>query len=366
MRATAEGALVSLDAATGDMLALVGGADFNRNVFDHALQAYRQPGSSFKPFVYSAALERATSRACSSTIRSARSRMRKPARVHGARAISPTTTRASFRCGAAHALEEPGGGQPDAGYRRALRAAARGALGFDAQRNPASLPLALGAGAVTPLELASAYSVFANGGTRMEPRLILSVKQRHGGAIYEATAPSGERVVSARNAFVMDSMLRDVVKSGTARARAAPRRRGRQDGHVERLEGRVVRRLLVGHRRRCVARLRHAAPDGARPVRRWRCRSGSTMKTAVDGRTPVEATPPQDVALVDGDFVYAEYTRAARPTCRRTSAAASRAAGGGGGRCVRRAGQQRQACRADACRGRCGRARTRARSVPDG
>ena len=62
-------------------------------------------------------------------------------------------------------------------------------FGFDAQRNPASLPLALGAGAVTPLEL-SAYSVFANGGTRMEPRLILSVKQRHGGAIYEATAPS--------------------------------------------------------------------------------------------------------------------------------------------------------------------------------
>ena len=95
-------------------------------------------------------------------------------------------------------------------------------FGFDAQRNPASLPLALGAGAVTPLELASAYSVFANGGTRMEPRLILSVKQRHGGAIYEATAPSGERVVSARNAFVMDSMLRDVVKSAP-RARALRR-----------------------------------------------------------------------------------------------------------------------------------------------
>ncbi len=185
-------------------------------------------------------------------------------------------------------------------------------FGFDAQRNPASLPLALGAGAVTPLELASAYSVFANGGTRMEPRLILSVKQRHGGAMYEATSPAGERVVSARNAFVMDSMLRDVVKSGTARGALALRRddaagktgtsNGSKDVWFAGYSSGIVAVAWLGY-------------DTPRPMGRATGASLALpvwldyMKTAVDGRTPVEATPPQDVALVDGDFVYAEYTR---------------------------------------------------------
>ena len=308
-----EGALVSLDAATGDMLALVGGADFNRNVFDHALQAYRQPGSSFKPFVYSAALEKGyfpgvlvddTQRTLTHEETGARPwRPRNFANNYEGFIPVRRGLMRSKNLVAVSLMQAT-----DARYvqQHAVH------FGFDAQRNPASLPLALGAGAVTPLELASAYSVFANGGTRMEPRLILSVKQRHGGAMYEATAPSGERVVSARNAFVMDSMLRDVVKSGTARGALALRRddaagktgtsNGSKDVWFAGYSSGVVAVAWLGY-------------DTPRPMGRATGASLALpvwldyMKTAVDGRTPVEATPPQDVALVDGDFVYAEYTR---------------------------------------------------------
>ncbi|WP_455733141.1 penicillin-binding transpeptidase domain-containing protein, partial [Burkholderia stabilis] len=308
-----EGALVSLDAATGDMLALVGGADFNRNVFDHALQAYRQPGSSFKPFVYSAALEKGyfpgvlvddTQRTLTHAETGARPwRPRNFGnRYEGFIPVRRGLVR-SKNLVAVSLMQAT-----DARYvqQHAVH------FGFDAQRNPASLPLALGAGAVTPLELASAYSVFANGGTRMEPRLIQSVKQRHGGAMYEATTPEGARVVSARNAFMMDSMLRDVVKAGTARGALALRRddaagktgtsNGSKDVWFAGYSSGVVAVAWLGY-------------DTPRPMGRA---TGATlalpvwldyMKTAVDGRTPVDATPPQDVALVDGDFVYAEYTR---------------------------------------------------------
>ncbi|KVF77377.1 penicillin-binding protein [Burkholderia sp. FL-7-2-10-S1-D7] len=310
-----EVALVSLDAATGDMLALVGGADFNRNVFDHALQAYRQPGSSFKPFVYSAALEKGyfpgvlvddTQRTLTHEETGARPwRPRNFGnRYEGFIPVRRGLVR-SKNLVAVSLMQAA-----DARYvqQHAVH------FGFDAQRNPASLPLALGAGAVTPLELASAYSVFANGGTRMEPRLILSVKQRHGGAMYEATTPEGARVVSARNAFVMDSMLRDVVKAGTARGALALRRddaagktgtsNGSKDVWFAGYSSGIVAVAWLGY-------------DTPRPMGRA---TGATlalpvwldyMKTAVDGRTPVDATPPQDVALVDGDFVYAEYSRGA-------------------------------------------------------
>ncbi|NIF45478.1 PBP1A family penicillin-binding protein [Burkholderia sp. Tr-862] len=308
-----EGALVSLDAATGDMLALVGGADFNGSVFDHALQAYRQPGSSFKPFVYSAALEKGyfpgvlvddTQR----TLTHAET---------GARPWRPRNFGNRYegfipvRRGLVRSKNLVAVNLMQAADARYVQQHAVG-FGFDAQRNPASLPLALGAGAVTPLELASAYGVFANGGMRMVPRLILSVKQRHGGALYDAPAPDGTRVVSARNAFVMNSMLRDVVRAGTARGALALRRddaagktgtsNGSKDVWFAGYSSGIVAVAWLGY-------------DTPRPIGRA---TGATlalpvwldyMKTAVAGRTPAEATPPQDLALVDGDFVYAEYTR---------------------------------------------------------
>ncbi|AFQ52143.1 penicillin-binding protein 1A [Burkholderia cepacia] len=308
-----EGALVSLDAATGDMLALVGGADFNRNGFDHALQAYRQPGSSFKPFVYSAALEKGY---FPGVLVDDTQRTLTPAET-GARPWRPRNFGNRYegfipvRRGLVRSKNLVAVSLMQAADARYVQQHAVG-FGFDAQRNPASLPLALGAGAVTPLELASAYGVFANGGMRRVPRLILSVQQRHGGALYDAPAPDGTRVVSARNAFVMDSMLRDVVRAGTARGALALRRddaagktgtsNGSKDVWFAGYSSGIVAVAWLGH-------------DTPRPMGRA---TGGTlalpvwldyMKAAVDGRTPVDATPPQDVALVDGDFVYAEYTR---------------------------------------------------------
>ncbi|KHK60546.1 penicillin-binding protein [Burkholderia sp. A9] len=308
-----EGALVSLDAATGDMLALVGGADFNRNGFDHALQAYRQPGSSFKPFVYSAALEKGyfpgvlvddTQR----TLTHAET---------GARPWRPRNFGNRYegfipvRRGLVRSKNLVAVSLMQAADARYVQQHAVG-FGFDAPRNPASLPLALGAGAVTPLELASAYGVFANGGMRRVPRLILSVQQRHGGALYDAPAPEGTRVVSARNAFVMDSMLRDVVRAGTARGALALRRddaagktgtsNGSKDVWFAGYSSGIVAVAWLGHD---TPRPMGRATGGTLALPVWL----DNMKVAVDGRTPVDATPPQDVALVDGDFVYAEYTR---------------------------------------------------------
>lgn len=308
-----EGALVSLDAATGDMLALVGGADFNRNVFDHALQAYRQPGSSFKPFVYSAALEKGyfpgvlvddTQRTLTHAETGARPWRPRNFGNHYEGFIPVRRGLVRSKNLVAVSLMQA------AGPRYVQQHAA--AFGFDAQRNPPSLPLALGAGAVTPLELASAYGVFANGGMRMVPRLILSVRQRHGGALYDAPVPDGMRVVSARNAFVMDSMLRDVVRAGTARGALALRRddaagkTGTSNGSKD--------VWFVGYSSGIVA-VAWLGYDTPRPMGRATGASLALpvwldyMKTAVDGRTPLEATPPQDVALADGDFVYAEYLR---------------------------------------------------------
>ncbi|AIO36868.1 penicillin-binding, 1A family protein [Burkholderia cenocepacia] len=306
-----EGALVSLDVATGDMLALVGGADFSRNVFDHALQAYRQPGSSFKPFVYSAALEKGyfpgvlvddTQRTLTPAETGARPWRPRNFGNHYEGFIAVRRGLVRSKNLVAVSLMQAA----DARYvqQHAMR------FGFDAPRNPASLPLALGAGAVTPLELASAYGVFANGGVRTEPRLILSVKQRHGGVLYDAPAPDGTRVVSARNAFVMDSMLRDVVRAGTARGALALRRddaagktgtsNGSKDVWFAGYSSGVVAVAWLGYDTpRSMGRATGATL--ALPV--WL----DYMKTAVDGRTPIDTTPPQDVALVDGDFVYAEY-----------------------------------------------------------
>ncbi|MBU9631998.1 PBP1A family penicillin-binding protein [Burkholderia multivorans] len=312
---TLEGALVSLDAATGDMLALVGGADFSRNVFDHELQAYRQPGSSFKPFVYSAALEKGY---FPGVLVDDTQRTLTPAET-GARPWRPrnygnhyegfiAVRRGLVRSKNVVAVSLMQAADPQYVQQHAMR------FGFDARRNPASLPLALGAGAVTPLELASAYGVFANGGTRVEPRLILSVKQRHGGVLYDAPAPSGTRVVSARNAFVMDSMLRDVVRAGTARGALALRRddaagktgtsNGSKDVWFAGYSSGIVAVAWLGYDTpRSMGRATGATL--ALPV--WL----DYMKTAVDGRTPAEAVEPPDVARVDGDFVYAEYTRGA-------------------------------------------------------
>ncbi|KAB7628568.1 penicillin-binding protein 1A [Verminephrobacter eiseniae] len=215
-----EGALVALDPRNGSIRALVGGFDFNKNKFNHATQAWRQPGSSFKPFIYSAALEKGFTPA--TVINDAP--LFFGAGVTGGQPWEPKNYDGkydgpmSMRTGLAKSKNMVS--------IRILQAIGPktaqdwvGRFGFDVEKHPAYLPMALGTGSVTPLQLASAYCVFANGGYRVNPWLITKVTDHKGRVISEPPPPvSGEqsRAIAARNAFVMDSLLQEVTRSGTA------------------------------------------------------------------------------------------------------------------------------------------------------
>ena len=215
-----EGALVSLDPDTGAVRAMVGGFDFAKSKFNHVTQAWRQPGSSFKPFVYSAALEKGFTPA--TVINDAPlffdagvtgSQPWEPKNYDGTfegpmsmrRALAKSKNMVSIRI-----LDAVG---PVYAQEWVTR------FGFEAARHPAYLTLALGAGSVTPLQLASGYAVFANGGHRTSPVLITRLTDSRGRVLQEVkpSAPDESmRVVEARNAFVMTSLLQEVTRTGTA------------------------------------------------------------------------------------------------------------------------------------------------------
>ncbi|MFZ5542319.1 MAG: penicillin-binding protein 1A, partial [Pseudomonadota bacterium] len=217
-----QAAFVSLDADTGRVRALVGGFDFRRAQFNHATQAWRQPGSSFKPFLYSAALERGVMPATLVNDAPFVEGDWAPQNSDGdfdgpitlRQALARSKNMVSIRL-----LQH-------IGVPAALQWAGR--FGFDATKHPGNLTLALGAGSTTPLQLASAYAVFANGGRRVAPLLIERITDAQGTVLYEAPpapAGGGERVLPARNAFVMQSLLQEVTRSGTAaRAQQALKR----------------------------------------------------------------------------------------------------------------------------------------------
>jgi len=220
-----EAAMVALDPRTGAVRALVGGFDFQRNKYNHVTQAWRQPGSSFKPFIYSAALEKGFTPA---TVindapvvvdasltgglvwepRNYDGKYEGPMRLRTA--LVKSKNMVSIRI-----LQSIGTQYAQDYVRR---------FGFDADRHPPYLTLALGAGSVTPWQMARAYAVFANGGYRIDPYLIDRIVDDRGNLLAEAQpAKAGDeslRVIDARNAFIVDSMLQDVVRSGTG-ARAA-------------------------------------------------------------------------------------------------------------------------------------------------
>jgi penicillin-binding protein 1A len=216
-----ESAFVAANTEDGSIRALVGGFDFNRNKFNHVTQAWRQPGSSFKPFIYSASLERGLSPATivndapiSFDAGQTGGQAWEP-KNYDNKYEGPMTMRRglmqSKNMVSIRVLNK-------IGARYGQEFAAR--FGFEPERNPAYLTLALGAGATTPLQMAGAYAVFANGGYRISPYLISKVTDSDGKVLSEARpARSGDeanRVIDARNAFLMDSMLKDVVRHGTA------------------------------------------------------------------------------------------------------------------------------------------------------
>ena len=215
-----EGAFVALDPRDGAIKAMVGGFDFNKNKFNHVTQAWRQPGSSFKPFIYSAALEQGVTPA--TIVNDAP--MFFDASVTGAQPWEPKNYDGTFdgplsvRKGLADSknmisiriLQVVG---PQSAQQWATR------FGFDADKHPAYLTMALGVGSATPLQIATGYAVFANGGYRVNPWLISKVTDTRGKVIYQAkpgVLDESVRAIDPRNAFVMSSLLNEVTRSGTA------------------------------------------------------------------------------------------------------------------------------------------------------
>ncbi|MCX7960346.1 MAG: penicillin-binding protein 1A [Burkholderiales bacterium] len=227
----AEAAFVALDPTDGAIRALVGGFDFQRNKFNHVTQAWRQPGSAFKPFIYSAALEKGYTPATVVPDEP----IVVEAEVTGSQRWEPKNYDGKFE-GPMTLRTALAKSKNMVSIRLLQDITPKYAqdfvqrFGFDADKHPPYLTLALGAGSVTPLQMARAYGVFANGGYLVEPYFILRVVDDRGnplGAARPRTAgDEALRVLDARNAFIMDSLMQDVTRYGTA---AAAARLGRRD-----------------------------------------------------------------------------------------------------------------------------------------
>ena len=223
---------IALDPATGAVTALVGGFDFNRNKFNHVTQAWRQPGSSFKPFIYSASLEKGFTPASMIddepiTLSAAETgsgsawepknfdnTYEGPMRMRTA--LTKSKNMVSIRI------------LQSIGVRYAQDYITR--FGFSPKDHPPYLAMALGSGSVTPWQMAGAYAVFANGGYRVRPYIISKIVDPRGKVIeetkFDEVGKNAVRVIDARNAFLMTSMMQDVARIGTA---AKARQIGRYD-----------------------------------------------------------------------------------------------------------------------------------------
>ena len=216
-----EAALVALDPENGAIRALVGGFDFNQNKYNHVTQASRQPGSSFKPFIYSAALEKGYTPA--TVMEDAP--LNFAANETGNKAWSPQNYENTFegamslRKALAHSVNTVAIRLlHEIGPRYAQNYVTR--FGFAADDHPPYLTMALGAGSTTPMQMAGAYAVFANGGYRVKPNLITKIVDHNGKVLvsnkFTQAGNGAPRVIDARNAFIMNSMLQSVIENGTA------------------------------------------------------------------------------------------------------------------------------------------------------
>jgi penicillin-binding protein 1A len=223
-----EAALVSMESETGAIRALVGGFDFAANQFNHATQAQRQPGSSMKPFLYSAALEKGVT--ATTTVDDYPITI--PAAKTGSEDWEPKNNDDKYD-GPMSVRQGLAKSRNTVSVRLIQKIGVKYAhdymmkFGFDPRTNPPVYALALGSGAASPLQMATAYSAFANGGVKIKPYLITRITDQRGVEVFTHKVPTPqdvEQIIDPRNAFIMSNLLRESVRSGTAtRAQALKR-----------------------------------------------------------------------------------------------------------------------------------------------
>ena len=313
-----EGALVAITPQTGAIRALVGGFDFAKNKFNHVTQAWRQPGSSFKPFIYSAALEKGFTPA---TVVND-SPLFFDSAVTGGQPWEPKNYDGKFdgpmslRTGLAKSKNMVSIRVLQAvGPRPAQEWVTR--FGFDEDKHPAFLTMALGAGSVTPMQMATGYSVFANGGHLVQPHLITRITDFKDRVLVDspAVAQLGETpAIPARNAFVMTSLLQEVTRSGTAaRAQGTLKRpdiygktgttNDAMDAWFAGYQTNLAAVVWIGYD--TPRKLGDRETGGGLSLPVWI----SFMETALRSVPISEPPVPEGVVHVSGDWMYEEYAK---------------------------------------------------------
>ena len=315
-----EGAFVALDPRDGAVRALVGGFDFTKNKFNHVTQAWRQPGSSFKPFIYSAALERGFTPA--TVVNDAP--LFFDAGVTGGQPWEPKNYDGTFD-GPMSLRSGLKKSKNMVSIRILQSIGARYAqdwithFGFEAEKHPAYLTMALGAGSVTPMQMATAYSVFANGGYRVNPYLISKITDQRGKVLLEAKPSAlneSTRAISARNAFIMDSLLQEVARSGTAAKAQAMLKRADLFGKTGTTND-SIDTWFVGFQPTLTAavwmgydtpkKLGDRETGGGLSLPIWI----NYMEYALKGVPVTEYPAPEGVVHAGGEWYYNEYARGA-------------------------------------------------------
>ncbi len=311
-----EGAFVAINPRDGSVRALVGGFDFAKNKFNHVIQAWRQPGSSFKPFIYSAALEKGFTPA---TIVND-GPLFFDAGVTGGQAWEPKNYDGTFE-GPMSVRRGLAKSKNMVSIRILQSVGTRNAqewvtkFGFDEDKHPAYLTMALGAGSVTPMQMATGYSVFANGGMRVQPHVITRVTDQKGKVLVDNPAQpvdEADRAISPRNAFVMTSLLQEVTRSGTAaKARVALKRDdiyGKTGTTNDSMDA-----WFAGYHRNLAAvvwigydtprKLGDRETGGGLSLPVWI----SFMETALKNMPVMDAIAPEGVVYVNGEWYFDEY-----------------------------------------------------------
>jgi penicillin-binding protein 1A len=313
-----EGAFVALDPRDGAIQAMVGGFDFNKNKFNHVTQAWRQPGSSFKPFIYSAALEKGFTP--TTVVNDAP--LFFDAGVTGGQPWEPKNYDGKFE--GPMPLHTALAKSKNMVSIRILQAVGTQnaqdwitRFGFDAEKHPPYLTMALGAGSVTPMQMATAYSVFANGGYRINPWLITKITDQRGKSLVESQPPlpnESVRAIDARNAFIMSRLLQEIARAGTAAK--AQRELKRVD-----LYGKTgttndsIDTWFAGFQP-TIAAVVWMGYDAPRSLGDRETGGGLSlpvwitfMETALKGVPVMEPSAPEGVVNVGGEWYYEEYAR---------------------------------------------------------